>query len=189
MIKANHHLPAYFASEEKMKLLKNMMMGLGCLAALTIAALLFGPQSARAVTAVLVQVSNTAAAPAITQDVSKLANQTAQFWCPFSYIGCFGFPGTSPTYSVPSSKTLMVTAVDFVWEGSTAPTSNFYDLFCGATLTGNNSVGEWYLAGGVAPTQFTYPSGFPMPAGCAVNMSSSKTTNYDIVVRGYLTAN
>ena len=172
-----------------MKLGKNFLVGIGGVSLVAALGLLAAPQAAHAVAAALVQVTNTAAAPAVTQDVSKLAAQSTQFWCPFSFVGCFNFPGVGTAYTVPSGHTLMVTSVDFVYEGGTVPAANFYTLYCGSSLTLNDMVGEWQLPGGPGPTQFTYPSGFAVPAGCGINVQASTESNYDVIVRGYLTAN
>ena len=172
-----------------MKFAKNFLLGVGGLGVAAACGLLFAPQAAHALAAALVQVTNTAAAPAVTQDVSKLATQSSQFWCPFSYVGCFNFPGTTTAYTVPSGQHLMITSVDFVYEGGSTPAANFYTLFCGPSLTLSNMVGEWQLPGGSASTHFTYPSGFAVPAGCAVNVGAGATNNYDVIVRGYLTGN
>jgi hypothetical protein len=173
----------------KMRLLKNFLMGVGGLGLLICAGLLVAPTSLRAVAATLVQVTNTAAAPAITQDVSKLSSQSTQFWCPFSFVGCFNFPGVNTVYTVPAGKTLVITSVDFAWQGTGAPTGNFYSLFCGTSLTLDNTVGEWSLTGGAGPLQYTYPSGLTVPGGCTINVSSYQQSNYDTIVRGYLTSN
>lgn len=172
-----------------MRLGKNFLVGIGGVSLVAAFGLIVAPQAAHAVAAALVQVTNTAAAPAVTQDVSKLAAQSSQLWCPFSFVGCFNFPGVSTAYTVPSGHTYMVTSVDFVYEGAGAPAANFYSLYCGSTLTLNDMVGEWQLPGGAGPTQYTYPSGFAVPAGCAVNVQSSTSSNYDVIVRGYLTGN
>jgi hypothetical protein len=172
-----------------MKVAKNFLLGIGGFAVVTACGLLVAPQAARAVAAALVQVTNTAAAPAVTQDVSKLASQSTQLWCPFSFVGCFNFPGVSTAYTVPGGHTLMITSVDFVYQGGTVPAPNFYNMYCGPTSTLNSAVGEWQLPGGSGPTQYTYPSGFAVPAGCAINVTSSVQSNYDVIVRGYLTGN
>lgn len=172
-----------------MKLAKNFLLGVGGVTVVSVFGLLLAPQGAHALAAALVQVTNTAAAPAVTQDVSKLAAQSSQFWCPFSFVGCFNFPGTSTAYTVPSGQHLMITSVDFVYEGSGAPAANFYTLYCGPTSTLNSMIGEWRLPGASAATQFTYPSGFAVPAGCAVNVGAGATNNYDVIVKGYLTGN
>jgi hypothetical protein len=172
-----------------MKLAKNFLLGAGGLGVVVACGLLVAPQAAHALAAALVQVTNTAAVPAVTQDVSKLAGQSSQFWCPFSFVGCFSFPGVSTTYTVPSGQHLMITSVDFAYEGSGVPAANFYTLYCGPTNTLNSMIGEWRLAGGSAPTQFIYPSGFAVPAGCAVSVGAGGTNNYDVIVKGYLTAN
>jgi len=161
----------------------------GSFGLLAIVCLFREPKVAHAVAAALVQVSNTAASPAVTQDVSKLSAQANQFWCPYSFVGCFFYPGTASAYTVPTGKTLMITAVDFVWEGSGAPTGNLYTLYCGTSPILANDVGEWYLAGGASPTHYSYPTGFPAPSGCEIHVVSSVQSNYDVIVRGYVTAN
>jgi hypothetical protein len=175
-----------------MKFLKAFLTVIGGGSVLVVIGLVATPKSAHALVAALVEVVNTAAAPAVTQDVGKLAGQAVQVWCPFSFVGCFApYPSVSaPTYTVPVGQSLMVTSVDFVWKGGPgSPASNSYTLYCGPTLSLAAEVGEWFLPGDTSPSQFIYPSGYKIPGGCAVSIATSSTNNYDVIVRGYLSTN
>ena len=169
-----------------MKFAKSILTGAGAVVLTGLILAPFAPKAAHAIVATAVQVTNTAAAPAITQDVSRLAAQGTQAWC-ISNGGCHAFPDTSDAYTVPAGHTFMITSVDFVWEGTGAPTSLFYTVSCSPT---GPQVGEWFLAGGAAPTNYIYPSGLSMPSGCTLGKSwHGGGDSYDVILRGYLTTN
>jgi hypothetical protein len=174
-----------------MKFVKSILMGTGAVVLAGLILTLLAPKAAHAIVATAVSVVNTAAAPAVTQDVGKLAGQAVQVWCPFSVIGCYPFPTFSgPAYTVPAGHSLMVTSVDFVWEGAGGtPASNFYALYCGPIFSSTSEVGEWFLPGGTSPSQFVYPSGYKISGGCDIGIVFPTTDTYDVILRGYLTTN
>src|SRR5580765_6728162 len=102
-----------------MRLAKRTVTGFG---ALTLAAVLLSlivPHAAQAVVATLVQVVNTAAAPAVTQDVSKLASQNMSFFSQLvnanpAFLVSRGKNGVlGSTFTVPAGQTLIITSVNF----------------------------------------------------------------------------
>ena len=61
-----------------MKITKRTLLGWGAVALAITLLILAAPKAAHAIVATLVQVANTSANPAITQDVSKLASQNVR---------------------------------------------------------------------------------------------------------------
>ena len=78
---------------------------------------IIGPRAAHAIVATLVQVANTPANPAHTQDVSATAAQIVELRCVgtgvFHQVFTDGSIGTTP-YSVPISQSLVITSVDLL---------------------------------------------------------------------------
>jgi len=84
---------------------------LACAAALLMVSL---PKAAHAVAAALVEITNTAANPAVTQDVSKRAGEIVELICDQQFYQtqyCYPLVGESP-YVVPAGKSLVITTVD-----------------------------------------------------------------------------
>lgn len=177
-----------------MKLWKSMLMGtgsvVGCAAVLTLVA----PRAAHGVVAALVQVVNTVANPAVTQDTSRAASQiihlTTNGKAEVSpavmtqlrqYItgGTFG-----PPYVVPSGENLVITSIEVSVTTAGGSYLNLYD---------NTTIGQreyWYLPN-PGLTQLQFPSGLVFPAGTPVYVYIGGTTPSPMVVdiHGYLTAN
>jgi hypothetical protein len=153
---------------------------------------MFNPRTAHALVAALVQVSNTAAAPAITLDVSRLASQNVELVCGSS-VGtrCFQFlpdgsvPETSPpsTYIVPAGSSLVITTVQLATNapGSAAlsqisPTIAFQPLR------------ESYTFASAGSFQFQYPSGIVFSSGSTpfVNTLDTSQPEFLAFLSGYL---
>lgn len=154
------------------------------------------PKAAHAVAAALVQVTNTASNPAVTQDTSHLASQMV-------HVACFGeslhstgggcnliSPSATPFF--PSDYairgTLVVTSVDVNGSDSTGASP------CPSALQVNlTQYSYWDLTAGAAATaHFVYPSGFALAGldlnGVSVIAGGSNCSAY-VHIYGYLTAN
>jgi hypothetical protein len=167
---------------------------LGGAAVLAVVLALASPGAAHAVASALVQVTNTAADPAVTLDASRAASQivhlttlgkaavnNAAMTELHQYIpgGTFG-----PAYVVPVGENLVITSI----EASVLTAGDNY-----LNLYDNTTIGQrelWYLPN-VGTTQLQFPSGFVYPAGSSVYVyiGGTGTTQMFVDVHGYLTAN
>jgi hypothetical protein len=178
--------------------LRSILMAAGGLmggaAVLAVVLSLAAPRAAHALVAALVEVANTTANPAVTQDTSKAASQIihlttqgkaavnpASLTALHQYIpgGTFG-----PAYVVPAGQNLVITSIEASAETASGNYLNLYD---------NTTIGQrelWYLPN-AGTTQLLFPSGFVFPAGSPVYVyiGGSNTTQMFIDVHGYLTAN
>jgi hypothetical protein len=173
-----------------MKLAQRLLMGSGALALIAVLLTLAAPKAARAIAATLVQVNNTAAAPAVSQDVSKLASQNVsltgdtqvnQETSPLYAVAADGSVSTSP-YTVPAGQTLIITSADL---NPNIGVSSYSSV--GLGLPSNSSAfGFWEVAPGIS-TQFVYPAGVAIAGGTTPQFLSANP----LVLRlhGYLTAN
>jgi hypothetical protein len=157
---------------------------LGAACALVITAFaIIAPRAARAAVATLVQVANTAATPAINQDVSKLASQNVELSCtPTCYQVLPDAMMGSSAFTVPAGQRFVISTVqlDAGSAGSTALSQQN-----GITVTTRTT---WLLFA-AGTYQFQYPSGIVIAPG---------TTNLTIppyggvnngYIYGYLTSN
>jgi hypothetical protein len=181
-----------------MKIAKRTLTAFG---ALTLAAVLLSlivPHAAQAVVATLVQVVNTAAAPAVTQDVSKLASQNMSFTSSLGLgfltenlhvrgkDGVFG-----PAYTVPPGQTLMITSVDFF-------ANSAFNFTPAVTLNDSANISNsQYAVWGAPPSsgvssQFTYPAGIAIQSGITPSLSIAQpgfSGSLIVNLHGYLTSN
>jgi hypothetical protein len=170
-------------------------MVVGCAAVFAVVLTLAAPRRVHALVAALVEVTNTTANPAVTEDISKQASQIvhlttlgkanvnpATMTQLHQYIpgGTFG-----PPYVVPAGQNLVITSI----EASVMTAGNNY-----LNLYDNTTIGQreyWYLPN-PGLTQLTFPSGFVFPAGSSVYVyigGEGSTTQMVVDVHGYLTAN
>jgi hypothetical protein len=179
------------------KLWKSMLIGAGGVvtgaAILAVVLTLVAPRAVHAAVAVLVQVANTVANPAVTQDTSRAASQIVHLTTQgkanvlpatmtelHQYIpgGTFG-----PAYVVPSGQNLVITSIEASVITAGPNYLNLYD---------NTTIGQreiWYLPN-VGTTQLQFPSGFVYPAGSSVYVyigGQGATTQMIVDVHGYLT--
>src|SRR5580700_11168682 len=95
---------------------KRTLMGWGAMALAVTLLILAAPKAAHAIVATLVQVANTSANPAITQDVSRLPSQSVELHC-FPNAVCSQIVpsgGISCCYSVPVGSSLVITTVQII---------------------------------------------------------------------------
>jgi hypothetical protein len=147
---------------------------------------LAAPRAAHAIAATLVQVTNTAANPAITQGTEKQAAQLVDL---FAESGQSEFYNVLPTgnfvygYTIPSNQYLVITGVDVT---PTCAGSAAFTLITSGTL----EIKSWYVAGGNT-THFDYPSGILLAPGLTptANLNSTGNCTTFVQMHGYLTSN
>jgi hypothetical protein len=158
----------------------------GAVALATAVLLLAAPRAAHAIAATLVQVTNTAANPAITQGTEKQAAQLVDL---FAQPSSGEFFNVLPTgnfiygYTIPSNQYLVITGVDVTpatCQGSSSVT---------LVTSGSLEIKSWYVSGGIT-THFDYPSGILLAPGLTPTASFSSTGCASFVqMHGYLTSN
>lgn len=146
------------------------------------------PRAAHAVAAALVQVTNTPANPAVTQDTSKRAGQLVQLFCEasvgnFSSCGVFTNLVTPLTqYTVPAGQNLVITSVDlYGYAGGTG------DSEVELRDTVQQVRYHLWLISGWNSLQFQYPSGIVLPSGTMPSIAASRGAV--VHMNGYLTNN
>jgi hypothetical protein len=147
---------------------------------------MFNPRTAHALVAALVQVSNTAAAPAITLDVSRVASQNVQLACGGNQTKCFQIlpDGTAPAvtgYIVPAGRSLVITTVDISTIGSGSGSA----LLMQTNSSGESTRASWTFAAGPS-FQFQYPSGIVLSSGSEVFVDTVSPPFNGALLTGYL---
>jgi hypothetical protein len=149
------------------------------------------PRAAHAVAAaVLVQVLNTSANPAITQSAPSQAaqlinlegNTSGPVFSTFVFVsgGVVVGIGTPPSYSVPANQSLVITDVD-IQPSCSAPVE--------IVIGPENESMAWSVSG-PNTTHFEYHSGTVFPAGSTPHVAgSSPACPVDVRLHGYLTLN
>jgi len=164
-----------------MSRLKTRAFFLGAAVGAAILLTLTVPRAAHAVAAALVQVANTAVAPAITQDVSKLATQNVELTCS---LACdqVNNDGALASFTVPANQRLVVTTVqlDVTGGGSTGLSQTNQ-----GQVTSNRI--EWLLFA-AGTYEYQYPSGIVFASG-TTNIAISGTVVANAYLFGYLTSN
>jgi hypothetical protein len=170
-------------------------MGAGAIALAVL--ILTAPRAAHAIVATLVQVTNTAANPAIAQDVSKMASQNvlligpAVGLPPHSYaVLQQQFPNgtiSALPFVVPVGQSLVVTTIDFYpLQGGGGAGVNFVGI---SGLVSKTVFEEFYVTNAIT-SQLQFPNGFVFPAGESVVASNFLSpVPMNLLVHGYLTAN
>jgi hypothetical protein len=168
---------------------------------------LMTPKAVHAVAAALVQVTNTASNPVVTQSIGQQAAQSIDLDCVPSdspgngscYVVTNGFRGSTP-YVVPANQSLVITAVDvytFVADneavnGEPACNAGRED----AVSTSGGSPLVWEIVNNTSPTHFTYPSGVVFGPSSPLTSASkyyiagltAECGGDQILLYGYLTA-
>src|ERR1700722_7113089 len=156
-----------------------LILGAGLVAAVST---MFSPRTAHALVAALVQVSNTAAAPAMTLDVSRLASQNVQ-------LVCVGTPNCSqilpdgsspvPTYIVPAGSSLVITTVQINTAGSGSV------QMIQANSSGGSTRASWTFSAG-GSFEFQYPSGIVLSSGSDLFVNGVTPPFEEAFLTGYL---
>lgn len=161
------------------------------------------PKTVHALAAALVQVTNTASNPVVTESTDHQAGQLVNLQCDgVSGRNCFPISSTTGntqggSFQVPAGKSFVVTAVD-ITTLSTDPqcggSRNFWlDSTNDSGMTTNLT--RWWI-GPNGNYHFTYPTGFVIGSGSSVSVDDdnacySQSLAYDdfVMVQGYLTVN
>lgn len=170
------------------------------------------PKTVHALAAALVQVTNTASNPVVTQNMGQQAGQIIHLQCnqntsgPYGPGGC-GLPvapgDTSTVYVVPAGKSLVITSVDIYPTQiymSTACSVNHDDgLLVAASGTSAFYAQRWLVDN--LSVHYSYPSGIVIASGSSITGStgyfgvspsscySSTDLDDQFDLYGYLTAN
>lgn len=166
------------------------------------------PRAAHAVAAALVQVTNGASNPVITQDIGQQATQMVHLYCTGApglvpYCSAFGSNGAAlsanNSYTVPGNQYLVITSVDLTasyapFAGASAgpcPATSYATLE--ATLSAQSfSINSWTLAINAPTTHFVYPPGMTVGPGMQLSgLTTSTSVKCGVIaeIYGYLSAN
>jgi hypothetical protein len=176
-----------------MKRFHKYSLQIAAVAILAVVLTLAAPRAVHAVAAALVNVTNTAASPAISQSVNQLASQNVFLTTNVSIIPGQNvsmlreLPDGSIVFSafvVPSGQSLVITSIDVLPSGSNGT----------SFLTVNNMVTTYvrkYLRVPANSSQFQYPSGIVFPAGESIQIftNAGNTSSVFVEMHGYLTSN
>jgi hypothetical protein len=177
---------------EAMKAICKVVTALGgiFLAALLIAAL--APKATRGIAAALVQITNTAGSPAITQGVSSLASQNVEIFCALTFNSTAALcinrlaPTDTTNYQVPAGQNFVVTDAEFLTLGGGSGD-------CSVALQPPSpgvSIDLFNFAGDGHTHQVLFPTGLLFPAGYEFNNANVGMTNCNAMwFRGYVTPN
>jgi len=177
--------------------LPKSVLSFGAVALVASALTLAVPRAAHAVAAALVQVTNTAANPAITQSVPSQAAQLVELTNNSGGQGTSTFTGLTPNFSgsaVPAGQSLVITSVDIT------PTCQGNLLFgaglgIGAPGVLTTELVTWGVPSnnGSITSHFVYPSGIVIGPGSTpvlTNYSNLQSSCSSVTyLFGYLTTN
>ena len=163
--------------------------------------ILAAPRTVHAVAAALVQITNTASNPAVTQDIGQAASQMVYLSCTTVYSGALscqqyvagGSEGQGFYYfSVPANRYLVITAADVHSYNTygTAPCSNPVNISL-QTQIGDTTAGRtgWSVSANAPTTHFTYPPGFALAPGTTILGNAEPIgCSAELDLYGYLTA-
>jgi hypothetical protein len=151
---------------------------------------LSAPRSALALGDEPVRVANTAAGPAIVEEVPHFASHlvtlyafsglSGAFSTAFQQVGTDG-GNANTVYVVPPGQSFVITGVDINPNDYTA-TSSLVSVFAGA----GGLYGSWMVPGTVS-TEFQYPSGVVVRSGTSLYLVAGPA--FGVFLHGYLTAN
>lgn len=172
-----------------MNLSRKNSIAFGGVAAAALLLSLSSPRTVHALGAIgdtLVRITNTAAAPAIVEDVPHIASHTVTL---IGYVvsTSYGEPFTELTpsgtvseaaYVVPAGQSFIITGVDITPAGNTSTWINI-----------GNYNGGWYggwTVPGNGTTEYQYPSGVVVGSGETLDVFSGQPGT-SVIVHGYLT--
>jgi len=174
------------------------MLSAGAAAIVAGVLILSVPRAVHAVAAALVQVTNTASNPVVTQTVGQQAGQSIQIACDNSSGICSqqGQAIVTP-YTVPAGQFLVITAVDGVFtdgfEGCQAfshSVSVAGQVFIGRLIT--PQILSYFVPNGTGSLHVSYPSGVAFGPGVSVNFVDTlppSACQDTVRTYGYLTSN
>ncbi len=182
-----------------MKFLKSLLMGTGGVVLAGIVLALLAPKAVHAVVATAVQVVNTSANPAITEDASLQASQIVTISCqitpdisdpfcrqilPNGLLGAASGPNGG--YVVPANQYFVLKSMDTSIFNGSVPLIRFL-------LENDTTNGATYIEN-VQPAQYgqiSFSSGLAVGPGIELlpSFQPNTTTEGFIVLHGYLTSN
>jgi hypothetical protein len=187
-----------------MKFAKSILTGTGAVVLAGLILALLVPKAAHAVAATLVQVANTTANPAISQDTSRQASQIVTLEClgisAQMTVNCYQVLPSSNSnsnaqYYVPSGQNLVITSIDYVLlQTTSAPTSTtIFKLVPVNPPCCLSWVYEEFLVIDTTQTTMNLSSGIvvgpTLGPGFATYSTGLAIEGYNLTVHGYLTAN
>jgi hypothetical protein len=164
--------------------------------------MLAAPRAAHAIAATLVQVTNTAANPAITQSANTQAAQLVELSTEslippgsdndYQPVHNNANGADTPGYTVPAGVSLVITSAD-VTATNTAEFASFAPCASPDHVILTNGTGNirarWMLAAGQGTAHFTYPSGIVFLSGAVPYMGIESACYTWVQMQGYYTAN
>jgi hypothetical protein len=185
-----------------MNQLRSFFVPVGGLAILALLLTLAAPRAVHAIAAALVQVVNTTANPAITQDTSKQASQIVTLTCnpaPVPAIfTCFQIDGRgenlTSNYSVPLTTQFVLTGLDYYpFFNTSVGSGTIYISNNAVDSSANLSIYEGIVINNLAQqASFQFPSGIVMGSTAQpviTGPSIGTISNAIVTLHGYLSAN
>ena len=172
-----------------MKFIKSLLMGTGGVVLAGLVLALLAPRAVHAVVATAVQVVNTSANPAITEDASRQASQIVSIRCELNagtFCGLVEVPILGPAgphggYVIPANQYFVLKSMDTMVISGTAPQITI------SSVSGT----ETLLEPLVPPTngQVSFSSGIVFAPGAEVLPETRGDSVSIITLHGYLTSN
>ena len=182
-----------------MRFVKQVLAALGIVVVIGIFVALVAPKAAHAVAATLVQVTNSTASPAHSQDVSTTAAQIVEVRC-VQAAGCAqvlsnGMVGAPGSFSVPGSESFVITSVDifpptpqsfpvFVTLSQAAPLQTYVNREQWVIQTNTTTLFQFPVSGIVLAPQTAILVDFNFSNGSGLGLDS-----YSATLHGYFTSN
>lgn len=188
-----------------MRILKQALAALGGIVALVAILLLTSPKAVHALTATLVQVTNTISNPVPTADVARSASQNVLLFCTFPGIGVFNegcaqvVPGQCflgalveqcSQYTVPPGQNLIVDTVELTQGTGSVLRIDLYAF--DPNLTISTALDSYGVPGGGVSTQYQYAAaGLVIGPGLQPTLLVHTTANVSayVVLVGHLRPN
>jgi hypothetical protein len=180
-----------------MKFLKSLLMGTGAVVLAGLVLALLAPQAVHAVVATAVQIVNTSASPAITEDTSRQASQIVTIQCVmFSNVttSCFqslpnggsgDLHGQKGGYVVPANQYFVLKSIDIDIVNPDSATDLYISLLTPQGLQTSAEPVPISLNG-----QVSFASGIVAGPGMEVfPLASSSGVQGEVTLHGYLTPN
>jgi hypothetical protein len=171
-----------------MNIVKRVLMFVGFVVLAAALVSVLAPKATHALVAAFVQVTNTAANPAITQDVSKLASQKVQLNCsPVCYQIFPDATTATSVFTVPAGQSLVISTIQLQANGggTNSLVQANYSQGIGLDVSTTRLTWDVFAAG---TYQLEYPSGIvfaPGTTNLTINLGGGGFAN----LFGYLTVN
>jgi hypothetical protein len=176
-----------------MKFLKSLLMGTGCVVLAGLVLALLAPRAVHAVVATAVQIVNTSASPAITEDTSRQASQIVTIQCVMSSSqnpSCHqvlpngtegGQQGPYGGYVVPANQYFVLKSMEV------DETSNYASIDIQLISPPNNLLVEDVTL--QRNSQISFSSGIVAGPGVEVSPQNYSAFKGLLILHGYLTSN